>query len=194
MESTGGYDHFASQLATVKSPGGIHDIFIRFKDGGFNLQSIEFLQTGRSAFMQIMAESFHASEKTTTRGEALCETQDGAWAKYEGLEFGAGADAFTVVYSADDKHEGGSISVRLDRVDAPPLCEIPVTSTGNWGTYIGRGGQIKRVTGRHDVFLTFSGNNKIAWAIADVKWLWFEEAVTATTPSGPKPANDRSKP
>lgn len=187
IESTGGYNHFASQIAPVKTARGIHTIFVQFTGGGFNLQSIQFLQTGRSAFSQIRAQSYYAADKMVNRGEAVCEVHDGAWARFDALDFGAGADSFTVVYAVDPSHAGGAISVRLDRRDGPALCEVPVDSTGNWGTYAGHVAQHAMVRGRHDLFLTFSGQGKIEHGIADVKWIWFD-GPGANLPLKPAPA------
>jgi RNA polymerase sigma factor (sigma-70 family) len=174
VQSTGGYNHFASQTAPLKNARGVHTIVVQFTGGGFNLQSVQFLQAGRSAFSQIRAQSYYAADKMVNRGEALCEIHDGAWARFDAVDFGAGADSFAVVYAVDDKHAGGAITVRLDRRDGPALCEVPVESTGDWGKYIGRFAQHPLVRGRHDVFLTFSGRGKIEYGIADVMWISFD--------------------
>jgi RNA polymerase sigma factor (sigma-70 family) len=174
IQPTGSSNQFVSQLAPVNSPRGAHDLFVEFTGGGFSLQSIQFLQTGRSAFLLNSAQSFYVSEKTLNRGDVLCEIHDGAWARYDGLDFGAGADAFTANYAVDAEHAGGSIIVRIDSRDGAVLCEVPLEPTGNWGTFVSHTAKHQLLQGRHNVFLTFSGGGKVSYMIANVKWFVFD--------------------
>ena len=106
---------------------------------------------------------------------------NGAWVRYSGLQFGPAVNAVEIKYSCDDAHAGGTIALRLDRPDAPPVATMKVDSTGNYRRYVSRVLPIGAVMGNHDLILTFTGNGP---GVANVSSLTFRRTAptTATAP------------
>jgi hypothetical protein len=118
----------------------------------------------------IQASSFTASSGLKCSDDILREINNGAWARFAGLDFGQGVDALAIRMACDDARAGGVIRVRLDAADGPVLYELPVESTGGFGHFVTRIVPISGgVTGRRDVYLTFAGN----YGVADVAYFQF---------------------
>jgi len=190
VEATEGYGDFVcQQTLTESAPGGKQDVFLVFSGGGFNLRSIKFaVVDGRKADKQIAATGYVMAKRVNEGAQALVQVRDGAWARYDCLEFPAeGVDTITLNYAVDAAHAGGVISVRLGLPTAPAICEIPIVSTGGYQSFFTRAVALKElVKGKHDVFVTFSGTNRGYFGLADLAWFKFNAKGTAA-PTGPPP-------
>jgi RNA polymerase sigma factor (sigma-70 family) len=189
VESTGGHGTFLPEVAPV-DPGftGTHDIFLRFNTGGgFNLKSIKFVMDGRPATDRLPGTSYAQAERVNESQSVLVQVRDGAWARYDGLDFGkAGLDSIQVCYGVTATAAGGVVSVRLDRPNAPPVGEVRLKSTGGHWIQVPRTTKLTtRVTGRHDVYLTFAGQTKEYQGILHMPWFRFKnwEPADAIEPS-----------
>jgi RNA polymerase sigma factor (sigma-70 family) len=194
VESTGGYGTFMPQVAAVEGGiGGVQDIYLVFTGGGFNLKSFKFVVDGRPADSKIAGTSYAQAKGVNEGGPVLVNVRDGAWARYDGLDFGnegsAALDTFMIALEVDEAHEGAVISVRLDNPENPPLCEVRATAIPG-ARYPARNVKLgSAVTGKHDVYLTFDGTNRGYQGLADVAWFRFgrakksEAARTATQPT-----------
>lgn len=93
----------------------------------------------------------------------LGSIQDGEWAMYAGVEFGAPGGNYprvpeTVTVTAASATAGGVIEVWLDDPDSgQKIGTITVDGTGGWTSYADFSADVAPVAGRHDVFLKFSG-------------------------------------
>jgi RNA polymerase sigma factor (sigma-70 family) len=171
VKPTGGYGDWRAQTVPVSAPtGGVHDLFLRFSGGGWNLDTFQFILAARPGLGPIGATSFNAAKGVQTRGGVVCEIVDGYWVRYDGLDLGPGVNAIAITYACDDAHAGGGIALRLDRVDAPPSARMRVDSTGSWGRFVTRIIPLDAIAGPHDVFLTFSGQSH---GIADLSRIEF---------------------
>lgn len=143
---------------------------------------------GRKADKQIAATGYVMAKKVNEAVNALAQVRDGAWARYDCLEFPAeGADTFTLNYAVDPAHAGGVISVRLGLPTSPAICEIPIVSTGSYQQFFTRTVALKELMkGKHDVFVTFLGTNRGYFGLADLAWFKFNAKGTAA-PTGPPP-------
>jgi hypothetical protein len=163
VKSTGGFGNWQPQsvpLTASAVPAGIHDVFLVFSGGGWNLDKIKLTLSARSGTDPILGVSFNEAKGVQTRGGVLCDTEDGHWARYDGLDFDSGVNAVAITFSCDGAHPGGKIALRLDRIDGPLLAELPVESTRSWGRFVTRLLAIDTVAGSHNVFLTFSGQGR----------------------------------
>lgn len=191
VKSTGSHGDWHTQSApTLPHSGGIHDVFLRFSGGGWNLDTFTIVTTTRPAVGPITAVTFNEASGVHTRGGVVCETVDGGWARYAGLEFGSDVNAVAVAYSCDDAHAGGTIALRLDRADAPPVATMEVKSTGNFGRFVTRVLPFAATPGRHDVFLTFAGGQK---GIANVSTLEFRQIPSTPVNSAASVASPMGK-
>lgn len=177
VKSTGGHGNWRPQsVTTVPHAGGVHDIFLRFSGGGWNFDTFTLVASARPAVGSMNAVTFNEAVGVHTRGAVVCEATDGAWVRYSGLQFGAAVNAVEIKYSCDDTHAGGTIALRLDRPNAPPVATLPVESTGNYRRYVTRVLPIGAVAGNHDLILTFAGKGG---GVANVSSLSFRQLSTA---------------
>jgi RNA polymerase sigma factor (sigma-70 family) len=191
VKSTGGHGDWRTQsVPTLPHPGGIHDVFLRFSGGGWNIDTFSIVATARTAVGPITAVTFNEASGVHTRGGVVCETVDGAVVRYSGLEFRPDINALAVTYSCDDAHAGGTIALRLDRADAPPVATMEVKSTGNFRRYVTRVLPLNAAAGRHDVFLTFAGAQK---GVANVSSLEFRQIPSTPVNSATSVASPMGK-
>ncbi|MDZ7288761.1 MAG: family 43 glycosylhydrolase [candidate division KSB1 bacterium] len=120
----------------------------------------------RDAYTPIMAES-PANQYGTSRGYTtpvyiLDNIHVGDWAMYAGVEFGGNAeydktpDSLKVI--ASSATTGGTIEVWLDSLETgEKIGECSISNTGSWRTFKTFTSVVKPVSGRHDVYLKFSG-------------------------------------
>jgi len=171
VRSTGGHIWRPQSVRTAALAGGVHDLFLRFSGGGWNLDTFNFAPAARPAVGPIAAVTFNEAFGLQTRGGVLCEIGDGHWARYNALDFGPGVGAIAITYACDAAHAGGTITVCLDRPDGPAVARLPVESTGNFHRFVTRTVPLDTtVAGTHDVILTFSGQSA---AIANVSRIEF---------------------
>jgi hypothetical protein len=106
-------------------------------------------------------------------GQNLAWIANGDWALYEGVDFGsAGAQQFYGrVASGATAGVGGTVEVRLDDRSSAPVGGFAIANTGGWQTYGTVEADIKKVTGVHDVYLTFSSGQP--GDFVNVHWFHF---------------------
>jgi hypothetical protein len=93
-----------------------------------------------NAFQQIQASSYDdvsgfqtESCTDTDGGFDLGFAQDGSWAEYRNVDFGAGASSVNVrVASAGT---GGTLEFHLDSPAGPVIAQAPIPVTGGWQTW-----------------------------------------------------------
>ncbi|HEY1570050.1 MAG TPA: glycoside hydrolase family 16 protein [Pseudonocardiaceae bacterium] len=119
---------------------------------------------GVSAFSQINATSASATHNTTVEtsadtggGTDFGQLANGAWAEYSNVNFGtAGATQFVGrVASGAAAGVSGLVNVRLDSVTGPSIGSFAIANTGGWQSWRTVPANVTRVTGTHNVFLTF---------------------------------------
>jgi hypothetical protein len=134
----------------------------------------------RDAFSQIPADGYSAERGTTTEvstggGRHLGGLANGDWVCYAGVNFGdRSATQFTVrVASGAATGVSGLIEVRLDDPAGRVLGSVAVASTGDWQNWRVVPGNLARVTGTHDVFLTFTSAQPQDYV--NLSWFQFTE-------------------
>ena len=115
-----------------------------------------------SAFTNIEAESYNEQSGiqnvTCDEGtEAVGYTENGDYAVYKNIDFGDGATSFkTRVSSATN---GGKIEIRLDSITGTLVGTCTVAGTGGWQTFVDASCDVSGVSGKHDVYLKFTGES-----------------------------------
>jgi hypothetical protein len=134
---------------------------------------------GVSAFSQIQAGTAVASHNATLEssldtggGTDYGQLANGAWAEYGNVNFGtAGATQFVArVASGAAGGVSGLVNVRLDSVTGPSIGSFAVANTGGWQSWRTVPANISRVTGTHNVFLTFDSGQPAPF----VSLHWFD--------------------
>ncbi len=144
----------------------------------------------RDAYTPILAEC-PANQYGTSRtynpqaGYVLDNIHTDDWAMYAGVEFGNNPeynrmpDSFKVIAACGSN--GGSIEVWLDSLDSgEKIAECPIFNTGSWRTFQSFSSPVKPVSGRHDVYLKFTG--PASTKLFQLHWWYFtSKADTSTT-------------
>lgn len=113
-------------------------------------------------YCRVEAETICRAEKVKTEpcsngGMNLCNLQDGGYVKVAGVDFGAGARAFTACVASGAV--GGMIELRLDAADGMLIGTCAVASTGGWQNWQQAACKICGVKGVHDLYLVFRGRS-----------------------------------
>lgn len=114
-----------------------------------------------SAFTNIEAEYFSLKsgfqvETCSEGGEDIGYIQNGAYAVYNNVDFKDGADGFIARVSCGGN--GGNIEIRLDSINGTIAGTCEVSETGGWQTWSTISCNIDTITGEHDLYLTFVGD------------------------------------
>ena len=115
-----------------------------------------------SAFTQIEAESFSdqsgvQSESCNEGGEDIGYIENGDYTVYNNIDFGTDAAGFQARVASSTS--GGNIEIRLDSLTGTLIGTCPVTATGDWQTWADAKCSISGVTGKHNLYLKFTGGS-----------------------------------
>jgi hypothetical protein len=183
-----------AQILDTEKPGynkftGNHQgLYVEGKSAYFDLYIY------RDAYTPILAEcpanQYGTSRTYTTQGYVLDNIQVNDWAMYAGVEFGSPnsdydktPDSIKVIASSNTS--GGSIEVWLDSLETgEKIAECPINNTGSWRTFQTFTSPVKPISGRHDVYLKFTGTE--TGKLFQLLWLYFT-AKGDTITSVPKP-------
>ncbi len=119
--------------------------------------------TSRNAYDLIEAEDYNTmsgirSEVIDDNGnQNVGYIENADYVCYNGVDFGTGATGFKARVSSATS--GGNIEIRLDSANAPTVATIPVPGTGAWSTYSDITASVSGITGKHDLYLYFSGSS-----------------------------------
>ena len=73
------------------------------------------------------------------------------------MDFGTDAAGFQARVSS--AASGGNIEIRLDSITGPLVGTCPVAATGDWQTWADAKCSISGVSGKHDLYLKFTGGS-----------------------------------
>lgn len=137
----------------------------------------------RSAFEQIEAEDFDSQfgiqlENCSEGGQDVAYIEDGDYVVYKNIDFGIGAESFQArVASAGG---GGNIEIRLDNINGPLIGVCQVVPNGEWQSWVNATCDVSGVSGKHDLYLKFTGGSGYLF---NINWWKFGAAVLAPTPT-----------
>jgi beta-glucanase (GH16 family) len=135
---------------------------------------------GISAQSVIQAESFSAQsgavvEPTTDTGGGsdVGYLANGDWLRFDGVDFGTTPLRTFSARAASGISGGrsGLVEVRLDAVTNPVVSSFAIANTGGWQSWTTVPANIDAVTGRHDVYLTFTSGQPDDFV--NVNWFTF---------------------
>ena len=117
----------------------------------------------------IQAEAYSAARGVVATATALTHDDNGDWAQYKGVNFGAGVSKLQANVAVAPQYAGQRIQLRADSLSGPVIGTLTVTATGSWNDYQVETTNVSHLTGKHDVYLVFVGR----WGIANVDWFKF---------------------
>ncbi|MFD9895925.1 carbohydrate-binding protein [Amycolatopsis sp. NPDC059027] len=134
----------------------------------------------RDAYGRIEAESADTLTGLSTEpsadaggGQNLAQAKNGQWALYRNVDFGGTpASQFNGrVASGAGNGVSGLVEVRLDSATAAPIGSFAIASTGGWQAWRTVPANITGVTGKHDVYLTFTSGQPAPFV--SLNWFTF---------------------
>ncbi|MFV8186232.1 MULTISPECIES: glycoside hydrolase family 16 protein [unclassified Streptomyces] len=134
----------------------------------------------RDAYNPIQAESYDSQSGVNTEsttdlggGQDMGYLANGDWALYKGVNFGSGgATQFNArVASGAPSGVSGLVEVRLDSRTSTPIGSFALANTGGWQSWRTVPANIGKVTGTHDVYLTFTSGQPADFV--NVNWFDF---------------------
>lgn len=134
----------------------------------------------RDAYSAIQAESYNGQSGTLTEsttdtggGQNIGSLANGDWALFQNVNFGSTAATQFVARVASGANAGvsGLVEVRLDSRSNAPVGSFSIADTGGWQSWRTVPANISRVTGTHDVYLTFTSGQ--AQDFVNVNWFNF---------------------
>jgi hypothetical protein len=141
----------------------------------------------RDAYTPILAEcpanQYGTSRRYTRQGYVLDNIHVNDWAMYAGVEFGnveydKTPDSLKVI--ASSVRTGGSVEVWLDSLETgDKIAECLISNTGGWTTFQTFTSAVKPISGRHDVYLKFTGAETDK--LFQLQWLYFTAKGDAST-------------
>jgi hypothetical protein len=129
-----------------------------------------------SAYTQIEAANFSSQSGVQTEpcsdvsgGLNVGWIENGSYARYSNVNFGGGASIFQArVASANS---GGNIEIRLDSVSGLLAGTCNVTGTGAWQNWVDKSCAVSGASGKHDLYLKFTGGTGILFNISCFKFI-----------------------
>jgi DUF1680 family protein len=135
----------------------------------------------RSPFSKIEAESCNTQSGTQNVAcdegtQAVGYIENGDYAVYSNLDFGSGATGFLA--RASSAANGGKIEIRLDSLTGTLAGTCQVAGTGDWQTFADVKCKISGLSGKHDIYLKFTGDSGYLF---NLNWFKFiKEDITPT--------------
>ena len=100
-------------------------------------------------------------DETKVQGTAVGAVASGNWVKFADAALGGGVTTFTA-RAAKASAGNGTIQIRLDSPTGPLAGTATVASTGSVYTYTTTSASLTGARGRHDVYLVFGSNLRLA--------------------------------
>ncbi len=167
-------DKFGIYNYTTASSGGYADInwFRYYTSAGPNTPIPD---VPISAFEKIEAEGYNAQSGVQNvdcdeGGQAVGYTENGDYTVYKSVDFGSGANGFKA--RASSATNGGTIEIRLDSATGTLIGSCQVAGTGGWQTFTDSICTVSGVSGKHDLYLKFTGESGY---LINLNWVQFSE-------------------
>lgn len=126
--------------------------------GGTNCTVPDYVPTGWSGDatgITLQAEEYDEGQGIIAAGDVVSYTDQGDWIAFKKVNFQTAWDQLTIAYLKGNA-DLGSISFHLDSLDAAPLAEKELETSGGWGTTKTITIPWPAVSGQHDLYIKFN--------------------------------------
>jgi endo-1,4-beta-xylanase len=150
--------------------------------GGTNCTVPDYIPTGwagDATGLTLQAEEYDEGTGIIASGDVVSYTDNGDWIAFKKVNFQTAWDQLSFTYFKGNA-DVGSISFHLDSLDAAPLVEKSLESSGGWSTAKSLTIPWPAVSGEHDIYIKF--NN--VYGVANIDSIKFH-APDAGTGFGP---------
>lgn len=143
------------------NPDGSIETMVNTRDG---LPQLGFLNPYERIEAETMDDQYGIyTEECSEGGMNLSQIEHGDWTKLRGVDFGVnGPAAFTASVACEMKYgstKAGAIEIRIDSTDGTLLGTVPVSYTGGKQEWKQETIGVDSVTGVHDVYFVFTGED-----------------------------------
>ena len=134
-----------------------------------NLGSTTVSSCGGFAALQTIEAEDHCGQSgvsiqpTTNGGQVVGSIDAGDWVRFDDFFFGSGPSHFEA--RATGGTNGGTIEIRLNAVDGPLIGTCPVGPGASGNAWVTETADLIRTTGKHDLFLVFTGSSGAMMAL-----------------------------
>jgi len=161
-----------STSITAPAAAGTYRLCVVNSQGMKMGESAALLRVSGSS-SQIEAESFSSqsgiqTETCSEGGQNIGYIENGDYAVYNNIDFGAGVSNFQARVASGAS--GGNIEIRLDSLTGPLVGTCSITGTGGWQTWTTRTCSISGASGKHNVYLKFTGGSGYLF---NINWFQF---------------------
>jgi GH35 family endo-1,4-beta-xylanase len=124
---------------------------------------------GGSSGITLEAEEYDAAEGVLALGSIVAHTDAGDFIAFYRVVFDVGWDRLALTYAKGNDNDV-SVSIHLGSLDAPAVVEIPLPTTGGWGSSDTIEVPWAPISGEQEVYIRFNGDygvgniDKIAFA------------------------------
>jgi len=184
-----GTSSFAESNSMTKALGKDTSIAVPARNGTYKLCVVnaEGVKIGESTSIlrvtgstsQIEAEKFSSQsgiqvETCSEGGQTIANIENGDYAVYNNIDLGS-VGATLVDFRVASNTSGGKIEIRIDDPESTPVGICEVSGNGGWQTWVTKTCAITKVTGKHTVYLKFTGGSGFLF---NVNWFEFGNPVT----------------
>jgi len=117
----------------------------------------------------IDATNYAASHGIGSSYGGIGYLDNGDWAEYQNIDFGAGVSSVQFDLAVPSQYAGQKIQLRIDGLTGPIIGTLLTTSSGSWSTFTVQATAVTRVTGIHTLYLVFVGS----YGIGNIEWFKF---------------------
>jgi glucosylceramidase len=96
----------------------------------------------------------------------------GSWARYDHIDFGAGVGGVDLRLASGSA--GGTLELRLDRVDGPPIATVTIPPTGDWQKWTTVSAPVAGATGVLSLYAVYTAAAG-SGGIGNLNWFQFHQ-------------------
>ena len=114
----------------------------------------------------------------------ISATTEGAYAKFEKVQFGKGGfNSFQINAACHPDNVGGTVAIYIDSMEFNPVAELIVQGTGSWNDFVWQtSGLYEDVSGEHDIYVTFSQSGTCS--MSGLRFVYSKEETSVRIPNG----------
>ena len=114
----------------------------------------------------------------------ISATTEGAYAKFEKVQFGKGGfNSFQINAACHPDYVGGTVAIYIDSMEFNPVAELIVQGTGSWNDFVWQtSGLYEDVSGEHDIYVTFSQSGTCS--MSGLRFVYSKEETSVRIPNG----------
>lgn len=161
VDSTGGFDRFSEQYASIVPTAGVHDVYIRSVGwaGIGDLDAFSFLTTGTQLEAEDAALKIGTSTADGGSGTVVTRIDRANVMLFRAVDFGAGRTQFAASLASEAAE--AKYAIRLGSPVGTKIGTLSVTPTGSTARFETQTVAVTATSGVHDVYLVPSGGRKL---------------------------------